>query len=328
MRALEVFNMKDEGYGIVAFCSHLIRGQSIPLDNGATFTGKTLREEFNRGGKDHLQTKWRVSANTHTGHSAPTIEYEGEASGADRDSMYEEEFFHGQHEWIPTNMLGYVIDWAMHYGEIRWLQLADILRTATKNVILKPTNGKLVAGHVGALYVPKLNKYSALTKGQAGFHDGLRKILTDNLGPAANSIDGYEKELLIYIGKTCWDGLELHGKCPYYFPGPHGYVAWGEAMSNSNAQVISTSFPTSSLPSSSSLTSGSLNSSSNLTMENMSRAQKKEWDDAMAAMRNQFRALKTQPVPIEHAWSNNLAAQQSFPVAYSDDGGKDVQMKH
>jgi hypothetical protein len=312
-------------YPIIAFFQHLIDGNGIRMKTGPDFTGETFVAEFPQGGKDHIEDMWRVASKTATGHSAPTVEYEGESSSADRDNMYEKELFHGQHEWIPTNMVGYVVEWAMAKKEIRWLQLADMLRTPTKNVILKPVNGKLSTGHVGALYVERSGqKPRALTKGQAGFHDGLRNILYTHLGQAANSIAGFEKDLLDYIEKTFWDGTELHGSCPYYYPGKQGYAAWGAGGSNSNAPVHASSSSTS-LPFS---YSSVFSSQANLTMENMSRMQKQEWEASMTAIRNQFRALKSQPAPAAFSWSNDIAAQGGFPDESSDRGSKDVQMKH
>ena len=221
-------------------------GGGVRLPDGSIYTPSEFAEEWEVGGKKILERYWRDPANKPTGHL-----YSGE--DADQDTL--REMWQGKHEWIPTDMLGYVIENAcLFHGDIRWVYLAEVLRTPTRYVIVKPSKLKRpekinpmgLTGHVGALYVPTGGNKKPLFKGQATFHDALRAILKRCLSSATNRIDSYVLELKSHIKDWYWQGdlvsvaafcggTSLHQfsqlPCPYlYLSGSSQYTRWGDNM--------------------------------------------------------------------------------------------------
>src|SRR5262249_48736356 len=151
------------------------------------------------------------------------------------DQYYEREKFQGKHEWIPTDMLAYVIGCAAKHKDPTWLYLAEVLRIPTRAVVVLP--GKVspdLTGHIGALYTTTgRRKFKPITTGQAAFHDVLRDILRKHLNNQANNPEAYEKDLFDHIDEFYWQGndipgLNLNSECPYYFlSGQSQYSQWG-----------------------------------------------------------------------------------------------------
>ena len=228
--------------GLVSLLVKLIEGKTISLASGNSFGIQEFSKEWFNGGKMAVEGDWRDTANVQTGHSAPVLDYDPEyCETGDGDDQYEIEFRSGKHEWIPTNILGYVIEMAMKHNDAalakKWLGLAEVLRTPTRYVMLRPAGNGLLCGHVGALYVQSTNglKYRQLTKGQAGFHNELRAILKKNLSPTVSDPENYRKELLEYIQKTFWLGevsvwIKDSAPCPYFYNSTWGSTSWGATM--------------------------------------------------------------------------------------------------
>jgi hypothetical protein len=201
------------------------------LSNGQTLTSTAFFEEWTRGGKQQFETLWRDHAGARTGHMIPKEDLDPSADEGDDDPEYVDERFTGKHEWIPTNMVGYVIEHASRLSDlpaITWLQLAEVLRTPTRWVIHKPyPSGERLTGHVGALY----KNGKALTKGQKAFHDDLRQILRENLTNSKSDPESFCAQLIQYIETNCWQGTAVTGfkdsdACPYSY-NDSGQVRWG-----------------------------------------------------------------------------------------------------
>ena len=91
----------------------------------------------------------------------------------------------GKHEWIPSDMMPDVLDFASEEG-VEWVTLQHELRSNTKDIIFKPSKAeydtkvsadkKVLQGHSGALYVKKIgvDAFKPATKGQPAFHNALR----------------------------------------------------------------------------------------------------------------------------------------------------------
>lgn len=227
----------------------LLKYEGITVGPGTQFTAADFVKEWNQGGKKFLEQYWRDSANTPT---KTAVIKDAELDDDDDTADAERELFQGKHEWIPTNMLGYIVEKGiMKYGEIRWVYLAETLRTPTRAVVVKPAkmikkdtaNPIGLTGHVGALYTAT---NAPLFKGQATFHNELRTLLKTYLSDTVNNLDGYKNALLDHIRDWYWQGdptdlspLNL-GKpnlsqvaCPYrYNSGQAEYTSWGPTLAD------------------------------------------------------------------------------------------------
>jgi hypothetical protein len=230
---------------VVNLLMKLYRG-GVQLPGGDLYTPDEFAEEWPLGGKKYLERFWRDPANKPTGHFY---------SGEDAEDDTVRELWQGKHEWIPTDMLGYIIEnGCLIHHDIKWVYLAEVLRTPTRYVVVKPSklnrpegaNPMGFVGHVGALYVSKGSERQALFKGQSTFHDVLREIIKDSLSPAKNAIDTYCRELKRHITDWYWQGdlfsaSTFYGgtnpqdfsrlRCPYlYLSGTSQYTSWGDDM--------------------------------------------------------------------------------------------------
>ena len=230
----------QNGQGVVYMLNHLIQGNNIQTSKG-TFTAKDFAKEWNSGGKKLIEQHWRDGANQSTGHDAPTAEYDPSDDVEDRDAYYEQEFMQGKHEWIPTNMLGYVVEHAFHHKDPQWLYFAEALRIPTRLVVVFPekVGATALTGHVGALYGynGSTGKYRAITKGQAKFHDVLRTLLKTYLSDTKNDKLGYEQAFFKHVHEYYWQGIgyptgmNAFTDCPYFFnSGASEYTSWGSKM--------------------------------------------------------------------------------------------------
>lgn len=132
----------------------------------------------------------------------------GSAVHGDADTLRE-----GKHEWIPTNMIPYVVLMSARWNDVSWLGLAEALRCATPGVIYKAhtriagtsaANATItIAGHVGGIYDAR---GTALTTGMGPWHDGLREILARNLNLNGNNMANFGSELHTYVDDTLWGG--------------------------------------------------------------------------------------------------------------------------
>lgn len=230
----------------------------VQIGAGSTYTVGDFSRDFNPKGKKLVEGYWRDPANTPTGHDIRTVEEVEGDEEPDEDSS--REMWQGKHEWIPTNMLSYVVEHAFNHNNMKWLYLVEVLRTPTRLVILNPAKGGYarspmsadvhkkfgLSGHVGALYIEKTKgKFSALTKNQAKFHDELRGILKNHLSSKTDDPDGFVRDLFFHVGDWYWQGdttaIAAHYSmsqaafeqtpCPYYLlTGVKEYTSWGATM--------------------------------------------------------------------------------------------------
>jgi hypothetical protein len=232
----------------------------VQLKGGKTYTAEQFVKEWPAGGKKFLETHWRDAANTAVHPSTAEDRAELAAAGIDDEGAddLERELFQGKHEWIPTNYLGYVVEWAIGcHNDIRWIYFAEVLRIPTRLVVIHPRKvresagaGDLLGlhGHVGALYLKGKGKsYSQRIKAQATFHDELRDLLKECLSITRNDPARYAQGLEEHIKDWYWTGDLTSAAtacgysatdfaklpCPYYFnSGRAKYESWGATMGN------------------------------------------------------------------------------------------------
>jgi hypothetical protein len=246
------------GQNVVNLLSKLQKG-GIDLQGGSTYTAQQFAADWDSGGKQFLEAYWRDSANT-TVHSSTAAELRavlGDEELGDQEAQdLNRELFQGKHEWIPTNYLGYVVEWSIgKYNDIRWVYLAEVLRIPTRLVVIHPrklrasggANDPLgLQGHVGAVYLKSgRSGYSQRTKGQGPFHDELRDLVKASLSATSNDPSRYYRALTEHITAWYWTG-DLGSAavacgmtatalaalpCPYYFnSGQSQYESWGPTM--------------------------------------------------------------------------------------------------
>jgi hypothetical protein len=140
----------------------------------------------------------------------------------------------GKHEWIPTNMLSYMLAMAAGWEDVRWLIGMEVLRTPCSSLIYRGTLRKApkvpqsgptlymnalklkdgttlsqivdLQGHVGSLYRKKETKVGACQVGMPGWHGHLREIIYRRLNTGVDDLKGFTSELLQFIGTTIWSG--------------------------------------------------------------------------------------------------------------------------
>jgi hypothetical protein len=237
----------------------------VQLKNGKTYSTAQFVKEWSAGGKTFLESHWRDPANTAVHAMTAEDRREMKSAGMDDDGTADaaREMYQGKHEWIPTNLLGYVAEWGIgHYNDIRWIYLAEVLRIPTRLVVIHPRkirespgpNDPLgLHGHVGALYLKgKGRSYSQRIKGQPVFHNALRDLLRDCLSITTNDRAKYIKGLEEHIEEWYWTGdlsstaTACHMTatafaalpCPYSFnSGAAQYESWGATMGDMAAKL-------------------------------------------------------------------------------------------
>jgi hypothetical protein len=140
----------------------------------------------------------------------------------------------GKHEWIPTNLLSYMLAMAAGWEDVRWLIGMEVLRTPCSSLIYRGTLRKApklqedgptiymnahklkegaavseivdLQGHVGSLYRDKESKVSACQVGMPGWHKHLREIIARRLNTGVDDLKGFTSELVQFIGTTIWSG--------------------------------------------------------------------------------------------------------------------------
>lgn len=230
----------------------------VALKNGTTYTSADFVREWNGGGKKFLETHWRDAANTAAHAISAADRAEMRAAGLEDDAADDSarEMMQGKHEWIPTNFLGYVVEWAISkHNDIRWIYFADVLRIPTRLVVVHPSRCREpdakddplgLQGHVGAIYLKGKGKgYTQRIKSQSTYHDELREILKGCLSITANDPELYGQALEQHIDHWYWTGdltsaataCKLSATtfaampCPYYYnSGRSQYAAWGPTM--------------------------------------------------------------------------------------------------
>jgi hypothetical protein len=235
----------------------LMKYEGITLGPSSQFTANDFVKEWKSGGKKFLEQHWRDPANTPTKTLAINDSELDDMTDAtdDADDDTEDakrELFQGKHEWIPTNMLGYIVEKAIiKYNDIKWVYIAETLRTPTRIVVVKPSKMRKndtvnpigLTGHVGALYTSSNN--TPLFKGQATFHNELRAILKAHLSDTANNFNNYKNTLMDHIRDWYWQGVTTDlaptgcnanlslVPCPYkYNSGQSEYTSWGATMAD------------------------------------------------------------------------------------------------
>lgn len=233
----------------------LLLDRGVDLGNGRTYTGQDFVREWKQGGKEFLEGQWRDTANVPTRSAQSLRETSALFDDGDADPVEWTEMMQGKHEWIPTNMLGYVVEQSLLLGgDIRWAFLADTLRIPTRLVVIHPRkmrhptaeNPLGIHGHVGAVYVQaKTRSWRQQTKSQGPFHDELRDLLRTHLSAARNDLDGFVRALHEHVADWYWRG-DVHAAavacgmtpaefaaapCPYaYNSGAATYASWGRTM--------------------------------------------------------------------------------------------------
>ena len=150
----------------------------------------------------------------------------------------------GEHEWVPTNYIGRVVERARKAqvpegaeAAGMWMRFQNEFRTKTKFLIYQPKGGtvqtvphtrdpqdssktvggqaQVLQGHVGAVYAPvKQNNYDdknrvvSQVKGQGPWHDGLRKIFDDQFSSATtkSGVRNVIQGMTFYAADTLWFG--------------------------------------------------------------------------------------------------------------------------
>jgi hypothetical protein len=229
----------------------------VQLPGGKTYTSEQFVKEWPAGGKKFLETHWRDTANVAVHPSSAADRAEMAALGMDDEGIDDvnREVFQGKHEWIPTNFLGYVVEWAIaKHNDIRWIYLAEVLRIPTRLVVIHPRKVRESAGsgdpiglhgHIGAVYLKTKGSYGQRIKAQAVFHDELRDMVKECLSVTRNEPAKFTKDLEGHIKDWYWTGdiasaataCQLTATdfaklpCPYYFnSGRSEYESWGATM--------------------------------------------------------------------------------------------------
>ena len=144
----------------------------------------------------------------------------------------------GKHEWLPTNLLPYMMSMAAGWEDVRWLIGMEILRTPCSALIYrgrirktpKPASspegrpswagfkklqdGTTVSeildfqGHVGCLYAndKSKGKVTARQVGMPTWHGHLRDIIYRRLNQSTNDLLGFSGEMASFVGNTIWNG--------------------------------------------------------------------------------------------------------------------------
>jgi hypothetical protein len=248
--------LKMYGNRLVPMLHKLMVDRKVSCHNGAGYVDYTIQQfvhDWTNGGKQFCENKWRTDAFSPT---KPQVAGERDFYAQfDDDEDTEVELFHGQHEWIPTNMLGYVVEHALlTHGDARWLVLADALRTPTTIIVVHPGVAHYASsaadpfgmtGHVEAVFLKGPSRFVGRTKGQSTFHDGLRSILRTHLTAQVSDPHGFVAALKTYIGATFWLGDIISAAaavrmdpqkfamtaCPYYYKVSSGVCGpWGSTM--------------------------------------------------------------------------------------------------
>ncbi len=217
-----------EGLKIVDFIARLKSAgpQGVP-DMGFSQSKRFTFADFTQvsqttAGRKWLDSKWRDPS--------------GGRWGADQAIQ-------GQHEWILTSSVGYVLATVETYhggrdGD-RWLMALDSLRTPTNEVVFNPgtvAGDKLpdrvtaanenpesyststvgwFGGHQGAFYGPRpandkerrpQDTYRQMSTYSASFHKKLDTLLKNHLNPKTNDLDGFLKALADFQATQVWGG--------------------------------------------------------------------------------------------------------------------------
>ncbi|BDC51034.1 hypothetical protein F183_A33500 [Bryobacterales bacterium F-183] len=142
----------------------------------------------------------------------------------------------GKHEWIPTNYIGEVMNYARAQqnnpnapiNAASWIDFQDTLRTDTKNIMfsraywlkapVSPASEEatqlLIQGHAGALYAPihegkwrADNEIVQQTHGQKEWHDKLRAIFKNAAkGTSKAGRDQIVENLATFADSDLWHG--------------------------------------------------------------------------------------------------------------------------
>ena len=207
-----------DGLNMVSFVERLRRLRRVPDGNKGFTWDEFVAVIGTERGKKFVTDKWRDKPGAEWG---------------------EDQTIQGQHEWIKTDAIAYVIRTVVldHGGKLldQWLAACDMLRIPTSDVLLTPTiSPALISdvnedpdtytmsgiggfnGHVGALYKapatpkkdPIKNAYSALTKGGAGgLHNPMHQLLTTNLNAKKNDLQGFLTAISAYQTDKVWGGV-------------------------------------------------------------------------------------------------------------------------
>ena len=206
------------------------------LKDGRSFTKTDLLKALQtKGGRELVDAAWR------------------DKSGGKRVGQT----IQGQHEWILTSDIRYVIANAKGMDDLAtWFMAAEILRSPTKNVIFEVLltkeqmklvkSGKIgtfaelgaLSAHAGGIYEErkdndpkkkdaKKHNVQAAT-GSSTFHTNLHKLLTQYLNDKKSDLPGFLKALMMFQQKKVWSGKikgvkpeEVKGVKPGFYTGAH-----------------------------------------------------------------------------------------------------------
>lgn len=248
--------LKMNGNRLVPMLRKLAVEAKVSCLSGGKYVDYTIQQfvdDWDNGGKQFCETKWRTDAFSLT---RPKVPGNSDFYAIfDDDEEDEPELFHGEHEWIPTNMLGYVVEnGLLRHNSLTWLVLADALRTPTASVVVHPSYARYpssggdpfgLTGHVEAIFIQQAGGYKGRTKAQKKFHDDLRGILKTHLSKSVSDPGGYVSALQQYIAATFWQGDIVSvaaeykisvaafsaSSCPYFYKSASGvYGRWGATM--------------------------------------------------------------------------------------------------
>lgn len=145
----------------------------------------------------------------------------------------------GQHEWIETSQVGYVIQHAARGPNLAgWLMALDALRTPDREVIypvekvykkpladrvaelntdpgrFKASTTGLFGAHVGSMYSTRRegdvrapeNTYRPMTTYMVSFHNLMKKVLTTYLNAETDNLQGFLNAIMQFQREQTWGG--------------------------------------------------------------------------------------------------------------------------
>jgi Domain of unknown function (DUF4157) len=211
-----------EGLHIVDFIVRVRKAGSagVPDKVSAGFTWNDLLTVVGTAeGRKYVESKWRDKGGTPWGGN---------------------QVIQGQHEWILTKSVGYVLSKATKWNNVaNWLMALDILRVPTSEVIFPiefvKTTGLteqiadlnespqdytastmgILGGHPGAMYAPRppggkerkpKDHYRQVTTYQGKFHKQLDVLMKKYLNDKKDDLEGFLNALISFQEQQVWGG--------------------------------------------------------------------------------------------------------------------------
>lgn len=210
-RLTKAFRELDRG--VVGFIWAVCQSD-IKLSDGSLFSKRDLIDALRtKEGRELIDGQWRDSAG----------------------SKKMDQTIQGQHEWILTSDIVYVIEHCKSVEEVAlWFSAAEMLRSPTKNVIFdfelgakdakNIKSGKVdnfaelgvLSAHAGGIYAERSDddekkkdesKHNVqVASYSAAFHNELHSLLTQYLNNQKNDLEGFLQALIAFQKSKVWSG--------------------------------------------------------------------------------------------------------------------------